>query len=156
MIFSILPATITTLFLSANLITTLSFNDDIRSFVYGGNKEDVFLELTNNNKTLVIKAKKKDLHTNMLIMTSKGRYYFDVKIDEKKPHQFIEINDGQVNSAFKSIFATDKYEILQGVTSVLFINKTKVSIEVNGLQVKSKEHFSLGVPIIVNGERILN
>ena len=156
MTFYILANQITSLFLSLNLLTTLSFTDDVRSFIYGGNKEDIFLELANNNKTLVIKAKKKDIDTNMLIVTSKGRYYFHVKFDERNPHQFIEINDGEINSAFKSILEKSSYEILQGGTSVLFVNKTKSAMDVNGIQVTSKEHFSLGVPIIVNGERILN
>lgn len=154
--FFVLPNQITTLFLSLNLLTTMSFSDDIRSFIYGGNKEEVFLEVSNNNKTLVMKAKKKDINTNMLVVTSKNKYYFHVKLDESPPHQFIEINDGEINSAFKRVLEKDTYEILQGTSSLLIVNKTKNPITVNGIKVISRDYFSLGVPIILNGERILN
>jgi hypothetical protein len=156
MSFYILANQITSLFLSMNLLTTLSFSDDIRSFIYGGNKDEVFLEVSNNNKTLVIKAKKKDINTNMLVATSKNKYYFHVKLDEANPHQFVEVYDGEINSAFKKIMDKETYEIMQGGSSLLFVNKTKSPIIVNEQKVLSKEYFSLGIPIIVNGERILN
>ncbi|MEA9358449.1 TrbG/VirB9 family P-type conjugative transfer protein [Bacteriovorax sp. PP10] len=156
MSFYILANQITSIFLSLNFLTTLSFGDDIRSYLYGGNKDEVFIELANNNKTLVIKAKKKELDTNMLVVTSKNKYYFHIKFDEKNPHQFIEIYDGEINSAFKKILDKSSYEILQGGSSLLFVNKTNKPILVNEQLVQSKEYFSLGVPIIVNGERILN
>lgn len=156
MSFYILANQITSLFLSLNLLTTLSFGEDIRSYLYGGNKDEVFLEVANNGKTLVIKAKKKEIDTNMLVVTSKNKYYFHVKVDEKNPHQFVEVYEGEINSAFKKIMDKSSYEILQGGSSVLFVNKTKKPILVNELQVQSKEYFSLGIPIIVNGERVLN
>jgi hypothetical protein len=156
MSFYILANQITSLFLSLNLLTTLSFGEDIRSYLYGGNKDEVFLEVANNGKTLVIKAKKKEIDTNMLVVTSKNKYYFHVKVDEKNPHQFVEVYEGEINSAFKKIMDKSSYEILQGGSSVLFVNKTKKPILVNEQQVQSKEYFSLGIPIIVNGERVLN
>ena len=154
--FYILSNQITSLFLSMNLLTTMSFSDDIRSYIYGGNKDEVYLEVSNNNKTLVLKAKKKEINTNMLVVTSKSKYYFHVSLDESTPHQFIEINDGEINSTFKKILEKENYEILQGGSSLLFVNKTKIPITVNGQKIQSKDYFSLGVPIIVNGERILN
>lgn len=154
--FYILSNQITSLFLSMNLLTTMSFSDDIRFYIYGGNKDEVYLETSNNNKTLVMKAKKKEINTNMLVVTSKSKYYFHVSLDETTPHQFIEINDGEINSTFKKILEKENYEILQGGSSLLFVNKTKIPITVNGQKIQSKDYFSLGVPIIVNGERILN
>ena len=154
--FYILSNQITSLFLSMNLLTTMSFSDDIRTYIYGGNKDEVYLEVSNNNKTLMMKAKKKEINTNMLVVTSKNKYYFHVSLDESSPHQFIEINDGEINSAFKKILEKENYEILQGGSSLLFVNKTKNPITVNGQKIQSKDYFSLGVPIIVNGERILN
>jgi hypothetical protein len=154
--FYILSNQITSLFLSMNLLTTMSFSDDIRFYIYGGNKDEVYLEVSNNNKTLVMKAKKKEINTNMLVVTSKSKYYFHVSLDESTPHQFIEISDGEINSTFKKILEKEKYEILQGGSSLLFVNKTKIPITVNGQKIQSKDYFSLGVPIIVNGERILN
>jgi len=156
MIFSVLPTTITTLFLSANLITTLSFKDDVRTFIYGGTKDEIFTELANNNKTLVIKAKKKGLDTNLIIVTAKNRYYFKIMESEKFPHQFIEIEDGMINSSFKKIKETSTFELFEGNSSVMVVSKNKEGIDVNGVQVLSKDYFSKGVPLFINGNRELN
>ena len=156
MIFSILPNTITALFLSANLITSLTFKDEVRSFIYGGPKEEVFSELANNNKTLVIKAKRKDIDTNLIIVTTKNRYYFSVKSDEKHPHQFVEVEDGAINSNFRKIKETDRFELFEGMSSLMVVNKSKSPIIVNGMEVTDKEYFSKGTPLILDGHRILN
>ncbi len=155
MIFSILPTTITTLFLSANLITTLTFKDDVRSFIYGGTKEEIFSELANNNKTLVIKAKKRGIDTNLIIVTSKNRYYFNVKESEKIPHQFIEVEDGMINSNFRKIKETDSYDLFEGSTSIMIVSKKKDGIIINSETVTSKDYFSKGVPLIIDGIRVL-
>ena len=156
MIFSILPNTISALFLSANLITSLTFKDEVRSFIYGGPKEEVFSELANNNKTLVMKAKKKDIDTNLIIVTTKNRYYFSVKSVDKYSHQFIEVEDGAINSTFRKIKETDSFQIYEGMTSLMVVNKSKSPLIVNGVEVTAKEYFSKGTPLILDGHRILN
>ena len=156
MIFSVLPNTVTSLFLSANLITSLTFKDEVRSFIYGGVKEEIFSELANNNKTLVIKVKKKGIDTNLIILTSKNRYYFSVKGVDKYSHQFIEIEDGAINSNFKKIKETYTFELFEGTTSIMVVNKSKTPIIVNDVEVTAKEYFSKGVPLIMDGNRILN
>jgi type IV secretory pathway VirB9-like protein len=156
MIFSVLPNTITTIFLSANLITSMTFKDEVRSFIYGGVKEEVFTELANNNKTLVMKAKIKDIDTNLIIVTSKNRYYFSVKEMDKNPHQFIEVEDGAINSNFRKIKETESYEVFEGVTSLMLVNKSKKPINVNGNEVIDKEYFSKGIPLMIEGHRTLN
>lgn len=156
MIFSILPETITTLFLSVNLITTLTFKDDVRSFIYGGTKEEVFSELANNNKTLVIKAKKKGIDTNLIIVTAKNRYYFHVKDTDKGPHQFIEVEDGEINTSFRKIRETENFDLFEGSSSVMVVPKKKSGITANGEKITSKEYFSKGTPLFIDGERVLN
>ncbi|QDK42394.1 hypothetical protein DOM21_13255 [Bacteriovorax stolpii] len=156
MIFSILPTTITTVFLSANLITTLSFKDDVRTFIYGGTKDEIFTELANNNKTLVIKAKKKDIETNLIVVTSKNRYYFKVMESDRFPHQFVEVEDGMINTNFKKIKETPSYDLFEGTSSVMIVSKKKEGIDVNGVNVLAKEYFSKGVPLFIDGIRILN
>ena len=156
MIFSILPTTITTLFLSANLITTLSFKDDVRTFIYGGTKEEIFTELANNNKTLVLKAKKKGIETNLIVVTSKNRYYFKVMESDKIPHQFVEIEDGMINTNFRKIKETGSYDLFEGNNSVMVVSKKKEGIDVNGVFVVAKDYFSKGVPLFIDGIRVLN
>jgi hypothetical protein len=156
MIFSILPTTITTLFLSANLITTLSFKDDVRTFIYGGTKEEIFTELANNNKTLVLKAKKKGIETNLIVVTSKNRYYFKVMESDKIPHQFIEIEDGMINTNFRKIKETASFDLFEGNNSIMVVSKKKEGIDVNGVSVVAKEYLSKGVPLFIDGTRVLN
>ena len=156
MSFSILPTTITTLFLSANLITTLSFKDDVRTFIYGGTKEEIFTELANNNKTLVLKAKKKGIETNLIVVTSKNRYYFKVMESDKIPHQFVEVEDGMINTNFRKIKEASSYDLFEGNNSVMVVSKKKEGIDVNGVEVSAKEYFSKGVPLFIDGIRVIN
>ena len=68
MSFYILANHITTLFLSLNLLTTLSFDSEIISYLYGGSKEDVFFKVTNNNRTLAIKPLTDGSFSNLLVI----------------------------------------------------------------------------------------
>lgn len=156
MTFHIIANQITTLFLSLNLLTTLSFDSEIISFLYGGAKEDVFFQVTNNQKTLAIKPMQKDRFSNLLIITKERKYYFDLAYDEKTPHQFVEIKDGIMNHALKDRFSHRDYQLMEGENSLLFINKLNAPIKVNGIEVKSREYFSKGVPLIREGQRIFN
>lgn len=156
MTFHIIANQITTLFLSLNLLTTLSFDSEIISFLYGGAKEDVFFQVTNNQKTLAIKPMQKDRFSNLLIITKERKYYFDLAYDEKRPHQFVEIKDGIMNHALKDRFSHQDYQLMEGENSLLFINKLDSPIKVNGIEVKSREYFSKGVPLIREGQRIFN
>ncbi|MFA6236072.1 MAG: hypothetical protein WC635_01990 [Bacteriovorax sp.] len=157
MMFYILSNQITTLFLSLHLLTTISFDGEIRSYLYGGSKDDITLELANNNKTLAMKAKKKDIDTNLLVVTSKNKYYFHIKTSDNNSHQFVEVYDGEINNAYSKIKETKEYDLFEGTNSLFIVNKTNEKMRVNELEVtKGKLYLSKGVPIILNGERIYN
>ena len=156
MTFYILMNQITTLFLSLNLLTPLSFDSEIVSYLYGGSKEDVFFSVTNNNKTLAIKPKSDGELSNLLVITKQRKFYFDLSMSQKRPHQFIEVKSGSINHAFKKNIETKDFEILEGSSSLLFINKRDRPIELNNQRVKDKVYISKGVPLILEGNRILN
>ena len=156
MIFHILMNQMTTLFLSLNLLTTLSFDSEIQSYLYGGSTEEMFFQVTNNHKTLAIKPKMEGNYSNLLVITKNRKYYFDLKFEKNKPHQFIEIKDGVMNHALTKKISRPEFEILEGDNSMLFINRTSSEVVVNGLKVKHREYLSKGVPIIYEGNRILN
>lgn len=156
MTFYILLNQITSIFLGFNLLTTLSFDSEIQSYLYGGSKQDVFIQVTNNHKTLVLKPMRDDGLSNLLVITSKRKYYFQLGIDRQKPHQFIEIKDGSPGHALKKKIESEEFEILEGGSSVLFRNKHEKPVMVNGIEVKDKEYFSKGVPLLLEGRRILN
>jgi len=147
---------VTTLFLSLNLLTTLSFDSEIISYLYGGSKQEIFFQITNNNRTLAIKPLMEGNHSNLLIITKERKYYFDLKMAESNSHQFIEVKDGLGSHALSKKIKIKEYEILEGQSSILFINNLKETVLVNSIRVKQKEYFSKGVPIILNGKRILN
>lgn len=156
MTFYILMNQITTIFLSMNLLTTLSFDSEIISYMYGGSKEEIFFQVTNNNRTLAVKPLLEGEYSNLLVITKENKYYFNIRNSKNKPHQFIEIKDGIASHSVKKKVNKPDYEILEGSKAILFINKNKRSVNINGIFVKSKEYFSKGVPLILNGKRILN
>lgn len=156
MTFYILLNHLTTLFLSANLLNTLSFESEIQSYLYGGSKEEIFIQVTNGHKTLALKPLMQGNLSNLLVITKNRKYYFDLIQDEKSPHQFIEVKDGLLSHALKKIVSTKDYELLEGESSMLFVNRKDSEVTVNGLKVDRREYLSKGVPIIYEGQRILN
>lgn len=156
MTFHILLNQITTLFLSLNLLTTLTFDSEVQSYLYGGSPEEMFFQVTNNHRTLAIKPKLEGNYSNLLIITKKGKYYFDLKHSETAPHQFIEVRDGVMNHALTKKTLTKEYEILEGDNSLLFINHKSSEVTVNGMKIKARDYLSKGVPILYEGKRILN
>ena len=156
MTFYILLNQITTVFLSFNLLTTLTFESEIQNYLYGGSPEEMFFQVANNHRTLAIKPKLEGQFSNLLVITKKGKYYFDFKHSEKDPHQFVEVKDGIMNHALTKKLQTKDYEILEGDQSLLFINHKGAEVVVNGMKVKTREYLSKGVPILHEGKRILN
>lgn len=156
MTFYILMNQITTLFLSLNLLTTMSFDSEIVSYLYGGAKEEMFFQVTNNNRTLALKPLMEGSYSNLLVITKERKYYFTLKRSEKSPHQFIEVKDGIGSHALTKKIKTPRYEILEGQSSILFVNNSNQEVMVNSIKVKNREYFSKGVPIILDGNRILN
>ncbi len=155
MTFYILMNQITTLFLSVNLLTTLSFDSEVVSYLYGGSKEEMFFSVTNNNKTLALKPlTEKDL-SNLLVITKQRKYYFNLRVGGNA-HQFIEVKHGTINHAFKKFVDKEGFEVLEGSSSILFINKKDRSVRLNEQVVKDKAYISKGVPLILEGTRVLN
>jgi len=156
MTFHIILNQITTLFLSLNLLTTLSFESEIQSYLYGGSPEEMFFQVTNNQKTLAMKPKLAGGLSNLLVITKKKKYYFDLKEVTTGSHQFIEVKDGVMNHALSKKIENKDYEILEGESSLLFINRRMDEVNVNGMKIKKREYLSKGIPILYEGHRILN
>lgn len=156
MIFHILLNQMTTVFLGLNLLTTLSFDSEIQSYLYGGSQEELFFQVTNNHKTLAIKPKMDGTYSNLLVITKNSKYYFNLKQAKENPHQFVEVKNGVMNHALTKKIKTKNYEILEGDNSILFINNKSSEVTVNGMRIKHREYLSKGVPILYEGQRILN
>lgn len=156
MIFHILANQVTTLFLGLNLLTTLTFQGEIKSYLYGGSQQDVFFQVTNDNKTLVLKPVANSSLSNLLVLTTTGKYYFKLDISSSNPHQFVEVKEGVINHAFKTVMDNKAFKLSEGGTSLRFINKLQSPIEVNGIKVERSSFISKGVPIIINNQRVFN
>lgn len=155
MIFHILLNQMTTLFLGLNLLTTMTFDSEIQSYLYGGGKDDVFFQVTNNQRTLAIRPKMEGDFSNLLVITRKRKYYFNLKYDKSSAHQFIEIKDGVMNHALSKKLSNLSYDIFEGDNSILFVNKRDRDVSLNDKKVKRSDYFSKGVPLILEGVRIL-
>lgn len=156
MTFYILLNHVATLFISLNVLTTLSFDSEVISYLYGGGKDDVFFQVTGNQRTLALKPKIEGKLSNLLVVTKNRKYYFDLIYDKDRPHQFIEVRHGSINLNQKEILNKKNFEILEGKTSYLFVNKQKKPVIINGVKVTQKDYFSKGIPILYEGVRILN
>ena len=156
MIFQVLINQITTLFVSVNLLTGLSFDSPITSYMYGGSQDDFFISLAGGQRTIALKPKRKDIDSNLLVITETGKYYFYVKSDESRPHQFIEVTRGEINSAYRVIKKVGTVELWEGSSSVMVVNHGREAVKVNDTLVATKEYFSKGIPLIINGKRELN
>ena len=145
----------TTLFVSLHFLTSLSFDSEVYFYLYGGDKNEIFFQVTNNERTLAIKPKKEGALSNLLVITRNRKYYFELEYDSKNAHKFIEVKDGVMNHALTQITSNPDYDILEGDSSILFINKSSQEVQVNGVKVRRREYFSKGVPILREGKRIL-
>ena len=79
-----------------------------------------------------------------------------LNLDEKNPHQFLEIKNAQINKAMKEVVSTKDYKILEGVSSSLIINQSQNQLRVNSMNVSRKKYLGKGIPIIIESNRILN
>ena len=119
----IFPNSITKLFVSMSMLTTLSFDSEIVSYLYGGSKEEMFFEVTNSQKTLAMKSLKTGIETNLMIVTKKQRYYFEVINNRKVPHQFIEVKRGKINNSYKYFKKTSEGRLFKGRSSLMLVLK---------------------------------
>jgi hypothetical protein len=71
-------------------------------------------------------------------------------------HQFIEVEDGEINTSFRKIKETENYDLFEGSSSVMVVSKKRSGISVNGEIVTSKDYFSKGTPLFIEGVRVLN
>ena len=59
MIISSITGKVTTIFLSMNIATVITFSEPVKTYLYGGESTALFSQRVNNQKTIVIKPIKK-------------------------------------------------------------------------------------------------
>ena len=76
MTFYMLLNQVATVFLSLNVLTTLTFDSEVQSYLYGGSQTDLFVQVTNNSRTLALKSKTEGELSNLLVITKNRKFYF--------------------------------------------------------------------------------
>lgn len=153
--FYILAKSMVYLFLSTSSPTTLVFQEPIE-YVSAGKNGDFALNRSNNQKILVIQPLKEIDETNMVVITKDQHFQFKVRTVEKGHHPFIYVYPGTINKTFVKKLETSEFRVLEGDTSMLVQNKREDPLKVNESKVDREEHFSKGVPLFINGQRVLN
>lgn len=158
MILSNLVGKVSTIFLSVNLATVLTFKDPIKTTVFGGDSASLFAQRVNNERTLILKPNKKGINSNLLVVTKSNQYNFYVKSDEKNPHDFIQVVNATTSGSSRTIQKTNLFEMREGRGFILFKNNSSFVMEVNKESLKAgySTFIPKGAPVILNGKRIYN
>ncbi len=150
----ILTNHIMSLFVSTSMLTTLSFDSEVLSYIYGGSTREIRLDLTPNKKTLILKPLKSIKSTNLLIVTKNREYYFKV-INNENTHSFLKIKHGMINNTFKEYKRFSDFTLLEGNTSYMVLTK-KSDLKIGDVLINKKGYLSKGIPLIYKNKRILH
>lgn len=153
--FFILAKSMTFLFLSLSSPTTLVFQEPVE-YVNAGKNGDFTIDRSKSQKILVITPLKEIHEKNMVVITKDQHYQFKVKTVENEHHPFVYVYPGSVNKTFVKKLENQDFRILEGDSSTLVQNKRDGPITVNNITVEREDHFSKGVPLFINGKRVLN
>jgi len=149
MIYSLIGSVILILVGNRSL-TTLSFDSEIISYVYGGKQSDLYFKKADQNKTLIIKAKKEFSGSNLLIITRDRKYAFDLKYSQA-PDGFLDIKHGVINRSYKLIKSNQLFKIYEGNSSLRILGK---DIFVNGSKSSGKAYASKGARLFINNSEV--
>jgi hypothetical protein len=158
MIISSIAGKVTTIFLSMNIATVLTFSEPVKTYLYGGESTALFSQRVNNQKTIVLKPIKKNIESNFLVITKSRQYNFYFKLDNKRPHDFVIVQNGFVMGATRTIKKSNDIEIREGGSFLRIKNRSKKPFVLNHEVVLPGKsvNASKGGPLIINGTRILN
>lgn len=128
--FYIFKGTLIALYLNlAPLYTTLSFNDEIVDYIGGESGSVRIIESKNDLKTLIIALTEKR-ESNLTVITSKNKYVFNLRYNEKLANPVISIKDAKIDKSYKLIFKDKNYKLFEGEHS-LYLSKGKESTYLN-------------------------
>jgi hypothetical protein len=146
--------------LSFQVATILSFNEPIDIFVYGKgqNNEYINMQISSDNKVLVLKPLKKDIESNLYVKTKKNEYNFKIKFSKDKPHKFLKINKASKDKKYILKKDNKKIAIFEGEQSTWIHNNSNKDVKINEtiIQKKEKAYFGKGFPLYISKRRIWN
>lgn len=150
----LLPMGVATIYLSMNQTAVLHFQKPVTGTV-GASNEEIHIQNDENllNKRIFsINPKTKKVNTNLTIATSRRKYNFWLKYDEKKASENLNIYPGHPNKSYKKIKEFKDFIYYEGNTSTKIKNKKKSPIFVNGFKVLKERIFSRNVPLEITNQ----
>ena len=156
MIFKMIGLGIATIYISLKHPIVLVFDEPIDYLTHGAKTGTLRVQKSKNSKIITLNALDPKIDTSMHVITSKRSYNFFIKHSEIYPHYSIKIEDGKRDSGYEVVLNNKNYKVLEGRNSLYIINKMDRELKVNEQKIKKNSLFSKGIPLFIDGRRVLN
>ena len=153
MIYYIFKQQIFTVYLSMSNLTAITFSQKVHDYV-GGVHSDFRVHELNNGKTLVYEPKKKGFEKNVIVFLKRDKFHFNLIYNEKSSNKDIVVKEARKCNNLILLKETLSWQLFECPKSLFFINKTKIPIKVNRLDVPSRKYLSKGPPVFVENKKI--
>ena len=137
-----------TIFLNLGLVTSINFEAPVKSYVYGGKRDEVKMRLINDNKTLVMIPSKKTIDTNLLIITDRA-HEFKIKSSDKNIST-VNIRKAQINEMYRLDTRSDSYMLFEGKTSSKLVAHEPLMVNEFYLEKDESRYISKGIPLTIS------
>lgn len=147
---------IATIFISLNHPVVLVFDEPIDYLTHGAKQGTLRVQKSKNSKIITLNALGRDIDTSMHVITGKRSYDFFIKHSESTPHHSIKVEEGKRDGRYEVVINNKRYKLLEGRNSLHIINKMGRPLKVNERSIKKSSLFSKGIPLFIEGRRVLN
>lgn len=154
--FYILANQFVTILLSANTVTTLTFNNnEIVNCDYGVSKEVLDFKYRRKRTSISFIPKSDGINTNATCYMKNGRIYvFNIKFSKDRTHKNIVVYDAEAKKGGVKVFENEQVRIFDAGKNFYIENKTSKKISVNESLIDKTGISSKWSPIYVNGKEI--
>jgi hypothetical protein len=149
----VFPLQLITIFVSLKFPMVLTFKGEKIIDRVGPYQTDMRITDPSRVKnSLIVETLKPGITNNMVVFTDKSRFTINFVHNEELAVSEVEVSQAREDGGFIVEQSNDKYELLRGKTSMLFINKLKHKVLVNDQIVSDKKFLSLGPPIVYEND----
>ena len=144
------------LVINDHFLTTLIFDEPVIRPHTGASASNIYLEISPDSKMIFIKAKGKELNTNLNVPTKSGKLYSFLIRSGKLPHSIVQVKDGKMDNTFKDVKKSRGVMIQESTSIARVLNQSKFSVMINSISLPPNARLELpkGAPVYINGKRI--